>query len=762
MRGLVIVFLNLFVGYAVIVLLAASLAGLTHRTLFPAMHARFGGAGIPFTEAPALSWIAGIVLAFGVLFTLNQFLAMRWAALIGLAVSAALFRYWTFPRRSILVVITAVSVISALIPYFVFDLVGIWMREGINHDLIIYARGGEWAGANGTLASEVAINAHFLEGKNIGDCAVWIGANCPLHRGGTHSLAALSNLLSAEIVPAQLFMILFPLSLLLLSTLSLHTGATTNGRAVSPHAGLFVLGILICACAPLLGTLWNTNLATAAAITVLLSAAALFTSPQANTHPVLTAATMGAMTGVCAHIYSESMWVCGALTAAHVTLAACDLRDRGRVKSFAYMSITALAAWIIVGNVAVFLSIESMFFLSDRAGSGQSWPNYFLSAENWRWIATPYSGHLHNWDNKYPALIGVGIAGIAGLLCLWSANRLRYVILIALAVVAVLVIELTGYEYGVHKVIQVFGPVVVAAGLLAGLDCLAHSGAKTERIAVSLLCSALLVGQLHSTLNFSDRNSEAIEHFSDKIIPFDSEAMIDIVGPGDTVLINDASWGNGERFSKTNWMHFLMQKNDARARMGFVGRDPTRGAYLKEAIVGTLSESERIDFVIQSAVKAPGKHIIRYEGIAPNATRRTALIDLREKMLPAVYQATGWHGREARHQWTRGAFRLDVFGQAPADAQASDYVIELKLGYYAAPEGATVSMFKDGENLGTRPAIDDTITLEVTPGYQYFEVRPSWQVQSPADVGASGDQRKLFAMVQDIFVRQKRARSNPQ
>ena len=322
---------------------------------------------------------------------------------------------------------------------------------------------------------------------------------------------------------------------------------------------------------------------------------------------------------------------------------------------------------------------------------------------------------------------------------------------------AVIVIERTDYEYGVHKIVQMFGPIILAVGLAAIIQQIPSKRKSSTKIgsAFAALSVAVVGIQIHSDLNFAHRSREAANAFVYKAIRMADVENFGVIGRNETVVLNDLSIPPGDRFSKTNWIDLLVAREGAHVSMGNVANDPYRGAYVQFNMIDRMQGEDRADWVIQGAETAGQTPIIVYENLRPYEAGSLRLYNLRNAHLPAVFQSTGWWEREPGHVWTSGAFTLDVLGEtgytgAPAGQVP---VIDLELGFYSPPPDGRVSVLRNGELLETLPASVSQIRLPVIDGYQEFEIRPSWEVQSPADLGHSGDTRKLFAAISRITSR---------
>ena len=323
---------------------------------------------------------------------------------------------------------------------------------------------------------------------------------------------------------------------------------------------------------------------------------------------------------------------------------------------------------------------------------------------------------------------------------------------------SVIAIEYTKYYYGVHKVVQIFGPIFVAAGLARILQLLSEPAPGNKVLYYSLIATSLGICaiQIHSNLNFSSRTIQAVQSLHQKGITAAESQIFSRIRPGTNVLLNDMSWSPADRYSKTNWIHYLVRQQGSDLVMGATGADPYRGAYFINDNVDTMRWADRIDWIAQAANSQAQQPLVVYVGARLHTAGRTELIDLRDKRLPAVTLGTGWHEPEPSLIWTEGAFTLDVLGQTSFEGEA---VIEMDLGLFSPAPNSTISVLRNGNEIMKLAAVSQAIQLPVVDGYQVFEVRPNWSVQSPADIGLSEDNRKLFASVTSITIKHQSKQS---
>tara|TARA_R110000787_G_scaffold110809_10_gene219585 strand:+ start:29990 stop:32296 length:2307 start_codon:yes stop_codon:yes gene_type:complete len=718
---------------------------------------RTGDSDRPESDRGAVLIVLGLCLSMGTILTLNQFVGIHvFAVALGLLLAFS-WRELTWPSWPVLASFALVAVISVLFIAFAFHLHGIWMREGVNHDLILYTRGGEWALGHGALAEDEIVGRVYHTGSGYGHCLFWIGDSCPLNRSGTHTFVGLMSLLRDRVIPVSTFLLTLPLALLTTASLWMNVPQTQGDRPGVRFALISLFGILVSVSAPILGALWNGNVATACGAMVLANAVLVFVSPAARNYKAETTIILGCLTGLAAHFYSESMWFVGLITAFHVGLCSLDGRSTSTGQRFLKLSVMAVGSWLLVGNAAILMALASLLTVSNEVGRDLPWQNYFLEVENWRWLSIPFSGHLYSWNDKYPSIVGATGTVLVCLLTLSSPNKLRMWISMSLVAMAVIAVELSDYYYGVHKIVQMFGAIVVVVGLAAIIQQTQSERKSATKIgsALAALSFAVVGIQIHSDLNFAERSREAANAFAAKAIRIGDVDNFERIGPNETIVLNDLSIPPADRFSKTNWIDFLVAREGAQVSMGNVANDPYRGAYVQFNMIDRMQREDRADWVIQGAETAGQVPIVVYENLQPYEAGSLRLYDLRNTHLPAVFQSTGWWDREAGHTWTSSAFTLNVLGEtgytgAPAGQIP---VVDLELGFYAPPADGSVSVMRNGELLETLPATVTQIRLPVIDGYQVFEIGPSWEVQSPADIGQSGDTRKLFAAVSRITSR---------
>ena len=725
-----------------------------------ALARNFGFAGL--TSGPVyeierpdgLIQVISLTAALAVLLGLNQYFGLYTvipALMVGLATTWQRRSQPNWRQLAIYACTIALVTISLII---IFKIGNVWYREAVNHDLIIYIRGGEWALDHGTLASGATVDRSFQSGRETMDCALWIGNACPMNRGGMHTLVGLSALFSGAAIPAYSSLTLLPLVFLVSGALLANVPTTR----LSPPTGIIIFfGLVLCLSAPILSSVINENLPTAAAALVIVSAVLVFISPDARRRPFLAAAALGGLAGLVALMYSEATWVIIALAAAHAFLCARQGSLSASMRNFMVQGGVAFVTWLATGNASLFIAIKSVFSVSSEVAKDAYWPNYFLEVANWRWLSVPFSGYLLGDNKDYPAAAGAIGTLLICILCLFQRERIRLFVPLGIVAMAILAIELTDYYYGVHKVVELFGPMVVAVGLGVLIQNQRAHESKTviRRDSLRAAFAIIVMVQAYSVVNYGQRSRHVYTAFDTWAIGLDDQAEFERLNNGDIALLNDLSWVYRDRFSKSNWSQYLAQREGARIVAGPFSSDIPRGGYTATSINDTLKWVDHVDWVIQAANLPDQERIAGYEGAPTYEAGRYELVDLRDMRLPAFFQGEGWWEREVGHTWTRGTFTLDVLGETGYTGAPVGQVpvVDLELGFYSPPADGSVSVMRNGELLETLSATVTQIRLPVTDGYQVFEIRPSWEVQSPADIGQSGDTRKLFAAVSRITSR---------
>lgn len=716
------------------------------RTYLEALVSRFEHFERDESESTALVEVLSHVTSLAVILTLNQFFGLT--AFVPALILILVFlwkRSNTTSGWTIAAYAASATAISFCVVY-ALNLSGFWLTEGVNHDIFFYVRGGDWALSNGTLSADKVVSRSLIFGRETADCVWWIGDACRLHRGGTHTLAGLTGLMSGEVSPSTSYLVAAFLAAPLCSALMLnHAGKGAKpGLAIQTWPNLLTL--MLATSAPVLTSLANGNAATALAAIAVMCSVLVFVSPSARTYPATASITLGALTGLCALLYSESMWVAAAVTALHVLLSSTRSPATSSLRRFFEYSGLALAAWIVAGNASILLAFRAFFTVSAEVTRDLYWPNYYLDVENWRWLSMPFAGWLEGTNQLYPSVIGAAGTLIVVMLCALSPNRVRLILSLLIAAFAVIVIEWTTYYYGAHKVVELFGGVVLAAAAACILQGMGASRMTPIGI-VSLVASvALLAIQAHAIFSFSQRaRSTLTGPYAPKAISYVEAALFEHLNEDDVALLNDLSWSGADRFSKTHWSAFLAEREKAKLVMGSFGGELYRGGYGASDRERTLGWHDRVDWVIQMHDLPDQRQFVFYDGAPVTSAGRFEFVDLRDRHLPAVFMSHGFHERELERIWTTGAFVIEVV--SPRMTTDELPVLDFQMEFFAPPVDGIVTVLRNGSPLLQLPPTSGTITVPLAEGYQSIEFRPSWAPVSPADIGMSGDGRKLFAAI---------------
>lgn len=726
---------------------------------------RADGASPPSLDPGILMWRLGIavtVLMLGVV-NLNMWLPGRGIhisiaagslmSLGALALASARKRIEA-PSTVALVVAVAALTVGALLLWFyaMFGVRGLWLLEGPNHDSLFYFEGAQWAVHHPLRAAPVLVNAEW----GLGTCrqgAVFIGTDCAAYRGGTYSLLALGLALipkptANQMLATMALAALFPI-LGMLSNVAPINGA--GRRSVRMQATILIAaGALLFLTPAMVGTIVNGNVATVFGASVIAMMVLWAVTPHA-THRAR-AVALGLAAALAGHLYGEAAAYACWVAAFGV------IGDAVRLKRPSWIvvgGIIALACFALGMNAQLADLVRSYLELG-KMTSGGDWAGFFLSAQTYYWISSPFTGILMGGAPPVTkmALIVGGLLTVSTLAICWrNGQRVAALGVIGLTLLLVTFIEVRNYAYGEHKIIQLLGPAWTAL-LLVGIWHLwrgAPERGLKHRLAAAAI-SALLVLQV---VAFTLRAKELlVESMPSHALARDFAVAFDQVQPGDEVIIDDSGTAGSEEFQKSHYIAFLLHSRRAKALFPDMDPDSLRGGYVRSILRNGLEHGGSPDWLVQMKSDTLGtKRVIDRTLQADDLeTQEYTLFRINERNPePVVVAGKGWYPCESTHCWTAPSFSVEVF--VPDACQATDggaAYVSLELEYFVPPSNGTLTVANGSGRMTFDASSAHSLRIPVKRGWNRLWINSDWPEQSPRSLGMSVDGRALFAKVSRI------------
>lgn len=644
------------------------------------------------------------------------------------------------------ILLLLVQTITLLGLFMAFQMPNYLLLEAANHDSLVYYQGMHWATESSQFVGSEAVRAKWGLGA-CGEGASWVGFNCPLYRGGTYTLTAWMQYFAPRFTGSGLYFIAAYAVTMVWFGIRLLPSSTAMQSTI--FVGVLI-GLVGGVSTGLLGALVNSNLATVmgGASLAMIVAIALRTDLQ----PTVRYGLMAAWCAVCAHFYAEAVFYAGLLIALVFLL---ELRIHTRTLNLLgsiRLAILILIIVFVLGNIAVGQAFSSLLLFKEVATGGE-WFSWYIHNLPALWLGSFVGGLLMGSTVVDPIVVLAAVVTLSSVLLFYSRDtRYGILALIGLSALAVVYVEMTGYQYGEHKIVHLLGPswslLVLATSLRLMYD---GGGYISDRLTLPrrtaagrglLLCLIFILGSFAANAVFL-LNQWRGPHGLD----FGLATLASYVRPGETVLVDDSAWVGVEKFHKGHYLTFQLHHQGAEVLMPDVSDNILRGGYFRDIRNDSLRETGAVDWLIQSQGHAVANSRLGPPTSHPiweNSNYRL----YRVSHDPLVVASSGWHDCEPSHCWTAAPFEIETF--VPSVGR---FELLIDFWVFAPPETGTIRVHtSDGKLLGTTNARSTQLRIVLPNGWARLVIDGDWRISSPLEVGISEDPRNLFAAIQHIQI----------
>lgn len=642
----------------------------------------------------------------------------------------------------------SVQAVTLIAIFAAFEMHRYWLLEGSNHDSLIYYQGMHWATESRLFVGKETVRALW----NLGVCgegASWVGFNCSLYRGGTYTVAAWVQYFAPGVTGSGLYLIAgYAATFIWFSVRLLPVSIIGQYRPLA----VGWLSLVVAFSTGLIGALTNSNLAT-----VLGAASFVPIVCLAFRSDILTSVRFGLMAlwcAVAAHVYAESVFYAGLFISLIFLL---ELPNN--LRSLRIGGVITLVGLLIVivfgaGNIAVDQAFASLFMFNELPKDA-AWFSWYLHQSNFLWIGSFIAGLL--MDGSMPSLL---IVVAAMLITMFAVVTLMYsrqtrsgvLALIGTSFLAVLYVELTGYQYGEHKIVHLLGSawalmLVAAASRLLGWGGVSEPGRLSTPM-VKAVGWFILLGLVLIAASFSKGALSLLKSFRGPHgIDFGLSTVASYVRPGDKVLVDDTAWVGVEKFSKTHYLTFQIHHQGAEVLLPNISSDPLRGGYFRGIRQDTFRRVGSVDWLIQSR----GHWLPSTKLISPAGTMVWENADYRLYRVgqsPLIVAGNGWYDCEVSFCWTTSKFEIEAF--VP---QGGQYQLLVNFALYRQPSSGKITVrSKSGQVLTECRLPCEQIRLVLPAGWSKLVFDSDWKITSPLEAGESADSRPLFAAIKRVEV----------
>ncbi|GGP23645.1 hypothetical protein [Silvimonas iriomotensis] len=606
----------------------------------------------------------------------------------------------------------------AVLIVIMYRLLGVWLFEGPNHDLLYYYQGALWG-----LEHAQWVDSEFVtQTWGIAKCNGWlVGYDCAVYRGGAYSLAGWSMVFSGYREGGVIW--LSYLFCPLMFSLAVRLAIASNTRM---PAGAWAVRLILTLClafsGPLLSALTNSNQATALVGTLLALLVVVGQIEKLNLTTL--AGVIGVIAGLCTQLYGEAI-VYSVAIGGGILLCRLWFEKARFPSSWVQAVFVALVGFLLAGNLAIYAAVKSVLFISGIANGG-AWPTGYIGGPWWGWLGAWYAADLIGPETT--TLVSIVAGGVVMLfsIVVILASRSKYPRLISvLAPTVVLSTGLIGlilkrnYAYGEHKILQLLGP---SWGVLTCIACLclmelarclpnAIFSRLVRRLAVvPIICMALIsVDFLERSFSYFDDIGVAHE------ISRDVEHL-NAVPKGATVVFDDSAWFGRERFQKDQYLAFLIVEAGGHPVFPDMEADASRGGYFHVSLNRTFETAGRPSWLLQAKSRVGGVSCFPRSGPALYEGDSYRIFDLADSGV--VVAGRGWNPAPNGRCLVSRTFDIELY--APAEG----FVLKI-----AKPRGgradliSAIALVKNGSVAAGIPTDGDVMTVPVGMGWQRLTVK---------------------------------------
>lgn len=614
----------------------------------------------------------------------------------------------------------------------------LWMLEGTNHDLVFFYGGAKWALQYPLAVDQAAVQQTWELGR-CGQGMQFIGSGCIVQRNGAYTLLGLASTLVPEAGPNQTRAMVGAYAVFPLLGLLPVIGRRFGQGRWWPHGGMLTSAlVLLCmGCTGMLLAVVNENIGAAMAAALLTTIVLWGLTPMASL-PVKWI-MLGMTAGCVGIVYGEAAVYACVIVALAVVVTA---RWQRSWRTLAVGGVLSLLTCALVLNRYLPELIASYQQVSGIVAQAD-WPSWYIHQFPLWWLGAPFAGLLMTAQPPVnPEAVAMGVLLMLVTACLAVRERRGRFFCGLLLVSGLLVgyVQLQGYEYGEHKLVQMLGPVWVA--LLAWV--LARHARRRRTLPTILLVAGVLAA-LSSA--YATRARAIIESHVPAAVTYSLAAALRLPQPGDEVILDTAAVRGPEKFVKQDFAILELHQRGVRARLAASGNTPE--GYSDALFEGSLAAAHSPDWLL--VLKQPGTDSVTHPPMAPVREDATfALYSLNHGEFPSVVAGKGWHQCEQQHCWTSGEFTVE----AVVPSACENPLLYLAMAPFQPPAGGRIEVKVNGADFANlHVEHNQEILVPLALGRSVVSVHPRWQVQSPHALGMSDDGRRLFASISTVGVR---------
>lgn len=638
-----------------------------------------------------------------------------------------------------------VQLIILIVIYVGWQMRRYWLLEATNHDSLVYYQGMQWALNSPLLVGSEEIRARW----DLGICmegAGWIGFDCPLYRGGAYTFAAWLQFFAPRLTGSGLYFI----------GAYAGTVAWFAVRLMAPKTNWITAGFTaICSISVglstgFLGALLNSNLATVMGGASILMIVAL--AVRSDLQPMVRYGLMATWAAIGAHFYAESIFYSGLLICLIYLL---ELDKNVRAIKWGGCCRLVLFSLLLVlgfGNIAIFQAFSSLFLFGDIAKGGH-WFSWYLHRPEILWVGSFVGGILMGSPTSAAIMVLSSVTTFFSItiLIFTRAARNATLALIGVSLLAVIYLEISGYEYGEHKIIHLLGPAwsyLIVVSFYCIFKYIQRVGIRSVKDAAMIFTGvALLLSLALVSMNFISRGySQMLQARGPHGLDFGLANLSSRIRSGETVLLDDSAWFGVEKFHKGHYLAFQIHDRGAQLLMPRITEDDLRGGYFRGKLNNKLSGSDKVDWLIQGRGFEAGesKFVPSLAPVWENADYRIYKVN----KVPVAAVGNGWYDCEKLHCWTRAPFEIETYSPS-----AGVYELQVDFWTFRPPENGVISVRnEEGLLLARAPATANRIRVPLPAGWARLIFDGDWPLVSPKEAGMSTDDRRLFAAIQRVEI----------
>lgn len=609
--------------------------------------------------------------------------------------------------------------IVCLVINFIFDTSSTWVVEGYNHDLIYYYQIALNAFEHAIIQTPLDVNYPTIS------VSEFQGVNASLVRQGGSELFSLYTIFSDINSPNTIYL-QYLIVVLLLSRLSyvIYRGDNLLTRVSITSLLSLSTGYL--------NALVNSNIPTflGASLLVLTLGICIVKDRISVKIRYLSVTLCLSLSTLC---YGEMLFYCGFIIFIYFCF------DFFCVKLSTLLKLIGLCGilFIILTNVTILVTLNSVLLLNKAVSDGGGVIANMPKLLDWAYYLfyNPLGGYyIHSHKTlitfSYVALL------ITILLSLNFKDIEAKVSIIAITFLLILFVDISGYEYAVHKTYQILSPLWLFFLIYTLFEI------KRKVVYVLLLVPLVIIFlHINGYKNYID-NARSIHVIKDDLFDFTK-----LSPQGMNVAIDQYDMKNFSGFQKSHFLALSLYNNGNFPNIGDFNDFPLKGGYFHKELSKPLN-IDKLNYVVSMQPEYSRRYINKAALKYIDTKNHDFIFYKVDKDFNYIYILNGIYDYENSYVFSNGNLNLKpiMLGESAN--------LHLTLTPFYLSNSSVVNVYIDDVLLHTYNALPNkklNIDLRLYSDVENVSIKAQWFPQSPKELGINGDSRKLSFQIDELF-----------